>query len=140
MSRSFVSVGRRRGGGIVCFIFLFLLFFSATRKKINEEEGRWENGRIGFANVSAFLCSAVLGQANMYANLHVPGSEPKVKDGTGKEWDVVTPSAFHFEYVRDSKAEHDGVRLKSTRIFADSGPALMMMLRRGQMKPADLGL
>ena len=82
----------------------------------------------------------MLGQANMYANLHVPGSEPKVKDGTGKEWDVVTPSAFHFEYVKDSQAEHDGVRLKSTRIFADSGPALMMMLKRGQMKPADLGL
>ena len=76
----------------------------------------------------------------MYANLHVAGSEPKVKDGTGKEWDFMTPSAFHFEYVKDSKAEHDGVRLKSTRIFADSGPALMMMLKRGQMKPADLGL
>ena len=82
----------------------------------------------------------VLGQANMYANLQVPGPEPKVKDGTGKEWDMVTPSAFHFEYVKDSEAKHDGVRLKSTRIFADSGPAMMMMLKRGQVKAADLGL
>ena len=84
--------------------------------------------------------SAVLGQANMYANLHAPGNEPKVKDGSGKQWDVVTPSAFHFAYVKDSRAKHDGVRLQSTRIFADSGPALMMMLKRGQLKPADLGL
>ena len=81
-----------------------------------------------------------IGQADVYANLHVPGPEPKVRDPSGKEWDVVTNSAFHFEYVKDSKAKHDGIKLKSTKIFCDSGPALMLMLKRGQLKPADLGL
>ena len=53
---------------------------------------------------------------------------------------MVSHSAFHFEYVKDSKAKHDGVLLKSTRIFGDTAPALMLMLKRGQLKPADLGL
>ncbi|MCJ1460821.1 hypothetical protein MMC28_011203 [Mycoblastus sanguinarius] len=82
----------------------------------------------------------MIGQANVYANLHVEGKEPKVKDGSGREWDHVTPGAFHFEYVKDSKAKHQGILLKSSRIFADSGPALMLMLKRGQLKPGDLGL
>ena len=82
----------------------------------------------------------MIGQAYMFANLRVLGSEPKVKDASGKEWDICNPSVFHFEYVKDSKAKHDGVLLKSTRIFADSGPALMLMMKRGQLKPADIGL
>ena len=53
---------------------------------------------------------------------------------------MVSHSAFHFEYVKDSKAKHDGVLLKSAKIFADSGPALMLMVKRGQLNPADLGL
>lgn len=82
----------------------------------------------------------MIGQANVFGNLHVEGKEPKVKDSMGKEWDVMTPAAFHFEYVRDGKAKHDGVKLQSTKTFCDSGPALMLMLKRGQLKPADLGL
>jgi hypothetical protein len=82
----------------------------------------------------------VIGQADVFANIHVPGNEPKPKDSYGKEWDMVSHSAFHFEYVKDSKAKHDGVLLKSTRIFGDTAPALMLMLKRGQLKPADLGL
>ncbi|KAL8689355.1 MAG: hypothetical protein Q9218_004958 [Villophora microphyllina] len=82
----------------------------------------------------------MIGQADMYAYLPVPGSEQKIKDPSGKEWDCVTNSAFHFYYVKDEKAKHHGMLLKKTMIFADSGPALMLMLKRGQVKLADLGL
>lgn len=82
----------------------------------------------------------MVGQAQVYADLHVPGPEPKVRDGSGREWDVVTKGAFHFEYVRVEGAKHGGILLRRTSTFADSGPALMMMLKRGQLEAADLGL
>lgn len=81
----------------------------------------------------------MMGQAQVFGNLHVPGEEPKVRDASGREWDVVTPGAFHFEYVREEGNEH-GIKLVMTRVFADSGPALVLMLKRGQVKGEDLGL
>jgi len=81
----------------------------------------------------------MIGQVDVYTNLHIEGSEPKVKDSSGKEWDVVTPAAFHFQYVKDSKANHDGIRLKSTKILCNSGPAHILMLKREHLKPADHG-
>ena len=64
----------------------------------------------------------------------------KMRDAGGREreWDCVTPAAFHFEYVRDGKAKNQGILLKRTRIFADSGPALVRMLKGGQLKVQDL--
>ncbi|KAL8721915.1 MAG: hypothetical protein Q9225_001511 [Loekoesia sp. 1 TL-2023] len=82
----------------------------------------------------------MLGEAKVFAQLHVPSPEPKVKDASGKEWDVVTPGAFRFQFVRDPKAAHDGLLLKGTTIFADSGPAITLMLRLGVMKPSDFGI
>lgn len=82
----------------------------------------------------------MIGQARVCADLQVRGTESRMKDLSGKEWDCVTPGAFHFFYVRDEKAVHGGILLKSSHIFADSGPALVRMLKVGQVKPGDLGL
>ena len=54
MSRSFVSVGRQRGGGIVCLFSISIYFLFLVEEGKNE--GR-ENERIEFANVSTFLLS-----------------------------------------------------------------------------------
>ena len=58
----------------------------------------------------------------------------------GLEWDCVTPGAFRFLYARDSSAKHGGTKLARTMIFADSAPAMVEMIQRGQIKPANLGL
>ena len=76
----------------------------------------------------------------MCADMQVRGTEARMKDWSGQEWDCVTPAAFHFVHVRDEKAVHGGVLLKSTPIFADSGSALVTMLKVGQVKPGELGL
>lgn len=114
----------------------------------------------------------MLGNAFLYGAL--PGSpaagESKVKDSTGKEWDIQIPGGFHFQFVKDDKAKNgNGFALKRTevslivdilsyllgsehkvgrheaniciaKVTADTGPLILMLLRRGVMKPADLGL
>jgi len=84
----------------------------------------------------------MMGEAAVYVNLPNPEKKEgkKVKDEQGREWDAVTPGGFRFVYVKDPSAEHHGIRLKSTRIFADSGPAMAVMLQRGLIKASDLGL
>jgi len=80
-----------------------------------------------------------IGEARLFVNL--PGSpspgEQKVKDGKGKEWDAVIPSAFEFHYVKDESAEM-GMKLALTKIFGDPLPALGPLLKRGVLKPEDL--
>ena len=82
----------------------------------------------------------MISEANVYANLHVEGKEAKVKDAGGEEWDHATRGSFHFEFVKDEKAKHGGILMKSGAIFADSMPAQMLMLKRGQLTLGDLGL
>lgn len=85
----------------------------------------------------------MFGQADVCVELRGEGEDggkEKVRDAEGRGWDCVTPGAFHFVYVKNEKAAHGGILLKSTRIFADSGPGLMKMLEVGQLKPQDLGL
>lgn len=77
------------------------------------------------------------GKADMCANLAASGGG-KRKDRNGKEWDVVIPSAFHFEYVKDGGAKHDGILLRRSELFADSGPAVVEMIKRGMMKAGEL--
>ncbi|KAJ9639319.1 hypothetical protein H2201_008311 [Coniosporium apollinis] len=79
----------------------------------------------------------MIGQADMCANLAAPGGQKK-KDRNGNEWDVIIPSAFHFEYVKDDGAQHDGILLRRTEILADSGPAVVEMMKRGMLKPEEL--
>ncbi|CAF9941154.1 MAG: hypothetical protein ALECFALPRED_009011 [Alectoria fallacina] len=83
----------------------------------------------------------MIGQARVCVDFRVRATEEeKMRDAGGREWDCVTPAAFHFEYVRDGKAKNQGILLRRTHIFADSGPALMRMLKVGQLKTQDLGL
>lgn len=50
-----------------------------------------------------------------------------VTDKEGNKWDGANSGAYLFHYVK----EGDGIKLKSTRIFADSSPALKLMLQKG---------
>ena len=95
------------------------------------------------------ICSAtdegyeMLGQAKLFANL--PGKaaagESKVKDPSGKEWDMAVPGAFHFWYVPDEKAENgQGMGIKRTEVMCDGSVPMGIMLKRGLISPKDLGL
>ncbi|OCK75302.1 hypothetical protein K432DRAFT_362330 [Lepidopterella palustris CBS 459.81] len=81
----------------------------------------------------------MMGRANLFVELPgQPGTgEKKVKSVSGKEWDAVMPSAFHFEYVKD-KDGVDGIKLAKTEIFSDPFPALRLMLKRGVIKPENI--
>ena len=85
----------------------------------------------------------MLGQATLFANL--PGApaagETKVKDASGKEWDMGVPSGFHFFYKKDDKADNGlGMFIKRTEVMSDSGVPMGIMLKRGLIKASDLGL
>jgi hypothetical protein len=85
----------------------------------------------------------MLGQAKLFANL--PGKpsagERKVKDKSGKEWDMSIPGAFHFWYVNDEKAENGlGIAIKRTEIMSDGSVPMGIMLKRGLISAQDLGL
>ena len=78
----------------------------------------------------------MIGQAWLHANL--PGEpktgERRVKDLSGKEWDVKIPGGFHFVYVKQEGAPHDGIVLARTEIMSDSMPAVQILMARGVMK------
>jgi len=82
----------------------------------------------------------LLGNAWLFANLPGQGEGSKVKDVKGREWDIKVPAGFHFVYMKDSEAKHDGIKLATTSVTSDSGPIVVELLKRGVMKPADLGL
>ena len=73
--------------------------------------------------------------ATLYWNLVAPGEGAKVKGRDGKEWDGATPAAFNFRYVKQSDG---GIRLGKSVTFGDPTSAVVMMLKRGMMKPEDL--
>ena len=78
----------------------------------------------------------MIGQAFLFANLpgQATAGEKKVKDLQGREWDVKIPGGFHFEYVRQHGAPHDGITLKRTEIMSDSMPAVQILMARGVIK------
>lgn len=80
------------------------------------------------------------GNAWVYANLPGDHSGPMVTDADGKQWQMRVPGGFHFKMVKKSDAQHDGMVLARSAITADSGPIVMQLLKRGLMKPSDLGL
>lgn len=76
----------------------------------------------------------MIGQAYLFANL--PGQaaqdEPaKVNDKDNKQWDIVIPAGFRFEYKKDSSSKHGEVKLQKTEIMSDSAPILMRLAKRG---------
>ncbi|KAF3929072.1 hypothetical protein ABW20_dc0105142 [Dactylellina cionopaga] len=87
---------------------------------VYERDGGWE--MVGFANI--------------YANLPVPGEKTKT-DSAGVQWDVMIAGAFLFNLVKDSTGPK-GLKIKSLTIFGDSLPAVGEMIKRGMVKPEDL--
>ncbi|KUJ23776.1 uncharacterized protein LY89DRAFT_662578 [Mollisia scopiformis] len=87
---------------------------------IYERNGIWE--MVGFANV--------------YANLLVPGEKTK-KDQSGRQWDVLVPGAFLFTCVKDPTGPK-GFKVKSMTLFGDGVPVVGEMMKRGMVKAEDL--
>lgn len=82
----------------------------------------------------------MIGEANLYVNLSGKGEGGKgVRDGEGREWDVMVPSAYSLEYVREEGAKHGGILLRSTKIFGDTAPVMKAMVEKGVVKKEDLG-
>lgn len=77
----------------------------------------------------------MFGIANLYYNLVVPGDGEKVK-AVGSEWDGVVPAAFRFSYTHNGSGED--IKLEKTEIFNDPSAAIVMMMKRGMLKPDDL--
>ena len=79
----------------------------------------------------------LLGLATPWADL--PGEpaagETKKKDRHGRAWDIGGPGCFRFNLVKDG----DGYLLSRIEIFADSGPILMVMPKRGVLSMKDHG-
>lgn len=77
------------------------------------------------------------GNAYLFGNL--PGAQPgedRPHVAKGKNWDVMIPAGFYFGYTK----EGDKIKMDRMAITADSGPVVLTCLRRGVLKPADLGL
>jgi len=87
---------------------------------IYERDGGWE----------------MMGVANVYANLHVPGEKTKT-DLSGRQWDVVAPGAFLFTCVKDSTGPK-GYKVKSMSLYGNKIPVITEMVKRGMVKPEDL--
>lgn len=80
----------------------------------------------------------MIGQAKLYANL--PGEphveEKKVKDGSGRDWDLAVPGAFYFQYAKHG----GGFVLKKTEMMGDSGVIAIKLVKRGVIGQKELGL
>lgn len=57
-----------------------------------------------------------------------------VTDREGNKWDGQNKGAFLFRYADEGQ----GIKLKSTQIFADSSPAMKMMLEKGLLDAESL--
>jgi hypothetical protein len=75
------------------------------------------------------------GVANMYFKLHGL-DEGSVTDPEGeKGWHGYCPGGFQFEYAKDDSGK---IKLRKTRIFSDSSPALKVMLQNKQLNAEQL--
>jgi len=95
-------------------------YHEARQVCVYERNGGWE----------------MVGSANIYANLQVPGEKTKT-DLTGRKWDITSPGTFVFNCVKDPSGPK-GFKLKSTTLFGDGVPVLREMMKRGMVKPEDL--
>jgi hypothetical protein len=79
----------------------------------------------------------MIGIADVYMNLPgTAGSGSAKSNRDGASWEMKVPGAFKFNYVKHG----DSFLLKRTEICSDSGPVVMSLLKKGVMKPSDLGL
>lgn len=80
------------------------------------------------------------GNAWVFCNLPGNFTGPGVQDANGDKWQMKVPGGFFFKLKKDSSAKHGGIKIMSTSITADSSPVVFELLKRGVMKPSDLGL
>lgn len=75
----------------------------------------------------------MIGQAHVFARLrgNVTAQEKKVQDLAGRDWDIKVPGAFHFWYVKQEGAPHDGIVMKKEEVMSDSLPAMQLLMARG---------
>lgn len=78
----------------------------------------------------------MLGFANLYANLLVPGEKTK-KDSTGRLWDVYVPGSLVFTCVKDP-AGPKGFKVKTMTLYGDGTSVVGEMVKRGMVKSEDL--
>lgn len=77
----------------------------------------------------------LIGNAWLYVNLPGDG-ERTLKDKKGQSWEMRVPGGFHFVYLKK-----DGdLKIATTAITSDSGPIVVEALKRGILKPQDIGL
>lgn len=79
----------------------------------------------------------MFGVAQVWYTLPAPPSatEKKMKGYGDKEWDGMAPGAFHFSYWKTGS----GIELGRTEIFNDASPVIVQMIKRGMLKPEELG-
>lgn len=78
----------------------------------------------------------MVGLADIYANLPVPGEKTKT-DASGCQWDVLVLGALLFNCVKDP-VDPKGFNVKSMTLFGDGVPAVGEMMKRGMLKPVNL--
>ena len=66
----------------------------------------------------------LMGEVNVYFKLPAPLPETET-DLAGKKWHVHAFGAYHFIFIN----EDGGIRMKSTRIYADQSPVMKRMLK-----------
>jgi hypothetical protein len=66
----------------------------------------------------------LMGEVNVYCKLPAPLPETET-DLAGKTWHVHAFGAYHFIFVK----EDGGIKMKSTRIYADQSPVMRLMLK-----------
>jgi hypothetical protein len=79
----------------------------------------------------------MVGVAHIFGNLPVPGEKART-DSAGGHWDVEVPGAFMFTCVMDPSGPK-GFKVKSMTLYGDGTPVVGEMLKRGMIKPEDLG-
>ncbi|KAJ6263726.1 hypothetical protein Dda_2296 [Drechslerella dactyloides] len=107
-------------GWLEGYVFFTEHLHEARYVCVYERDGGWE----------------MVGVANIYCNLPVPGERTKT-DLSGRKWDIVVPGSFIFNCVQDS-AGPKGFKVKSMTLFGDRVPAVAEMIKRGMVKPEDL--
>jgi hypothetical protein len=73
----------------------------------------------------------LVGVANIFANLLVPGEQTK-PDLNGDKWDICVPGSFHFKFVKDVEGP-GGFKMSEERLYADGVSMVGEMVKRGMV-------
>lgn len=73
----------------------------------------------------------LIGIANLFANLPVPGEQTKV-DLSGKKWDIGAPGCFHFKFINDATGSR-GLKMSEQNLYGDGLTLVAPMVQRGMI-------